>query len=150
MNVDVAITIAAPALKVWEVTTNIERAAETISAIESVEILERPLEGLIGLKWRETRVMFGKRETETMWVTAAQALSYYEVEARNHGTRYLSRFDVEPLSEQSTRLRMTFTAQAQTFSAKALSSLGFLFSAATRKALMRDLEDIKAACEAAD
>jgi len=59
------INIAAPSALVWSVVTDIERAAENIPAIKSVEILDGPRTGK-GLRWRETRVMFGREATEVM------------------------------------------------------------------------------------
>ena len=40
--------------------TDTENAAETIGGIEKVEVLEKPVDGLVGLRWREIRMQFGK------------------------------------------------------------------------------------------
>jgi hypothetical protein len=45
---------------VWAAITDIENASEIISGIENIEILEKPANGLVGLRWRETRKLFGK------------------------------------------------------------------------------------------
>lgn len=40
-----------------------------VSGIISLNILHQPEDGLVGLKWEETRKMFGKEASETMWIT---------------------------------------------------------------------------------
>ena len=52
--------------QIWEVITDIEGSVETISAIEKIDILDKPVSGFLGLKWEETRTMFGKEATEVM------------------------------------------------------------------------------------
>lgn len=58
-----------PAL--WAAITNIENAAQIITGIEKIEIVEKPASGLVGLKWRETRILFGKPATVEKWITQA-------------------------------------------------------------------------------
>ena len=54
-------TIAAPPERVWEIITDLDFAAEVMSAIVKVERLEG--EGYeVGVRWRETRRMFGREE----------------------------------------------------------------------------------------
>lgn len=143
-------TITAPTEKVWALITDIENSAQRISGIQSVEVLERPTDGaaLTGLKWKETRVMFGKEATEIMWVTEVAEGEFYRVAAESHGSRYLTKMAVEPVAG-ATRLSMEFAAEPQTFGAKVMWFLtGPLFKGATRKALQKDLTDLKAAAEA--
>lgn len=71
MPVTVTEKIQAPRERVWQIITDIAHAAKTISGLKELTVLERPAAGLIGLKWTETRVMFGKEAAETMWITAA-------------------------------------------------------------------------------
>jgi uncharacterized membrane protein len=54
--VEVQVTINKSKAAVWAVIANIENASETISGITNVEVLEKPANGLVGLKWRETRL----------------------------------------------------------------------------------------------
>jgi len=63
MLVEAQVTIHAPKPAVWAAITDIEHAAETISGIEKIEIVEKPANGLVGLRWRETRMLFGKPAT---------------------------------------------------------------------------------------
>ena len=132
---------------VWQVITNIDEAEKTISAIEEIEVLERPDAGFVGLKWRETRTMFGRSATEIMWITDAVENEYYQTRAENHGSIYISRLQIEEQAD-GVELTMTFEGQAQTMIAKIMSVIpGFLFKSATEKAVHQDLKDIKALVE---
>lgn len=147
MEVKTQVSINAPKERVWQLVTNIENAVDNIEAIEEIEILEKPEHGLVGLKWREVRTMFGKKATEVMWITHAEENSFYQTRAENHGAIYISRVSVED-SDSGTLLTMGFKGEAQTFMAKLMSGLlGFMFKNATIKALNKDLEDIKTLAE---
>ena len=149
MKLEVSTEIAATPAEIWQVITDIDGAEARISGIKSVEVLERPDTGLIGLKWRETREMFGREATETMWITEAEENKSYRTEAHNHGAIYRSGFDIEPLGEGRTRLTMVFAGEAQTLMAKIMSALMTpFFKGATRKMVEQDLSDIKRAAEA--
>lgn len=147
MELKAQILINASKEKVWEIISNIEGSAENISAIQNIEVHENPADGLVGFKWTETRIMFGKSATETMWITDASVNEFYQTRAESHGAIYTSKLMV---SEQHgvTELTMRFIGEAQTFVSKLMSAtLGAMFKNATKKALMKDLEDIKAAAE---
>ncbi|MBT3315988.1 MAG: SRPBCC family protein [Anaerolineae bacterium] len=132
---------------VWHAITDIEGSVEMISAIESIEILEKPESGILGLKWKETRTMFGKEATEIMWITDVKENEYYQTRAENHGAVYISRLEINEVG-QETKLTMGFEGEAQSFGAKIMSFLtGFMFKGATEKALKQDLIDIKAFVE---
>jgi carbon monoxide dehydrogenase subunit G len=147
MSVEVAVTVDAPKRHVWRTVSDIEHAASTISAIEKIEVLERPSEGLLGLKWKETRTLFGKSATETMWVTVADEHSYYATEARSHGSIYRTEIHLAD-QDGGTRLSMTFSAEAQTLGARVMSTVfGFLMNRSLKKALLQDLQDLKKAAE---
>ncbi len=148
MNAEATVHIDRPRDEVWRVITDIEHASETISGIEQVEILERPPGGLVGLKWVETRTMFGKTATETMWITEAEENRFYRTRAENHGAVYVSTLQLND-AEGGTELIMRFGAEPSTLGARILgATLGRLFAGATRKALLKDLEDNKRAVEA--
>ena len=147
MQIEVEVTIEGSRDKVWSVLSDIEQSPTVIQGIEQIEILERPSEGLVGLKWRETRTLFGKTATEVMWITDAEENAFYETRAESHGAVYTTRL---ALSEQdgATRLTMTFGSVAQTLGAKLMYGLmGRMFRKATQDALQQDLADIKAAVE---
>lgn len=148
MRVGAEVDVAAPKHVVWNIITNIDEAQHTITAIEKIEVLERPPQGLLGLKWRETRTMFGKTAIEVMTVTEVEEGTHYCTEAESHGSAYFSKLSVAEVGD-ATRLTMTFRGEAQSFGAKVMSAvLGPLFKGATEKAMRQDLLDIKAKAEA--
>jgi carbon monoxide dehydrogenase subunit G len=148
MRVSVQTQVQAPPEVVWRIVADIPNAAQTVQAIEVVEVLE-PARGpsITGLKWRETRTMFGKKATEVMWVTQASEGSHYDTRAESHGSVYRTRVQVAP-NDGGTLLSMTFEGEPASRGARIVWALtGFLFRGATRKALQKDLADIRAAAE---
>jgi carbon monoxide dehydrogenase subunit G len=147
MELEVKTLIQAPPEIVWKTVTDIDNAAKTIAGIESVEVLQRPASGIVGLKWKETRTLFGKTAQETMWITDASEPEFYKTRAESHGSIYVSTIGLKE-KDGGTELSMRFSGQPVTLSAKFfLAALGFLFKGATKKALAKDLQDIKAAVE---
>ena len=147
MMLETQVTIKGTKAQVWQVITDIENAANTISGIEEVEILEQPTDGFVGLKWQETRTLFGKTATEIMWITDAVENESYQTRAESHGAIYTTHFTLTEQGDQ-TSLTMRFNGEPQTFGAKLMSmAMGWMFKNATQKALAQDLEDIKAAVE---
>ena len=147
MKVKAKVSIKGRKEDVWHAITDIEGSVGRISAIESIDILEKPASGILGLKWKETRTMFGKEATETMWITDAKENEYYQTRAESHGALYISRLEIEEAGDE-TNLTMGFEGEAQSLGAKIMSFLtGFMFKGATEKALKQDLIDIKAFVE---
>lgn len=147
MPVNVSENINAPREKVWGIITDIENAANIAKAITDLQVLERPTEGLVGLKWQETRVMFGKEATETMWISNVNDGYWYETTAESHGMIYHSKLTLEEQGAQ-TRLTMQFKSIPQTFIAKLFNLVSFLFNGTIAKAFAADLQDIKKHAEA--
>lgn len=81
MKATTSIKINANKEKVWEVVTDYLHWSEFIRAIHRIEILEEPSTNFVAFKWIETRTMFGKEATETMWVTDAKIHSFYKTRA---------------------------------------------------------------------
>lgn len=147
MELKTHIQINASKEKVWSIISDIENSKENISAIENIEILEPPTNGLLGLKWQETRTMFGKQATEIMWITDSSENEFYQTRAESHGAIYISRLWLEE-GNNGTLLSMSFDGTPVTFGAKFMSTvLGWMFKGATKRALQKDLEDIKNAAE---
>jgi ribosome-associated toxin RatA of RatAB toxin-antitoxin module len=150
MNITVQTAIQGSPKEIWDVIIDISNSADFISGIEEVEILENPSAGLVGLKWQETRTLFGQTATEIMWITEAVENDYYKVRAENNGAVYLTNFFITETDGVST-LKMEFSGEPQSFGAKIIAALsGFMFKKATQNALLQDLEDIKAAVEKKD
>jgi hypothetical protein len=147
-----SVEIAAPTLVVWSAITDFRGAAGRIPAIKSVEVLEGPERG-VGMRWRETRVMFGRDATETMtiaeWHEPARPGdegSYLAI-AVNHGCEYRSTLRVAP-GGVGSRLSFEFDCRAQTLVAKVMTAIMMpLMGGMMRKALQGDLDAIKLHCE---
>ena len=149
-NTKVSIKINSVASRVWGIITDIENGTSNISGIERIEILEKPDMGLVGLKWRETRTMFGQTATEVMWITDVIDQKSYRTRAESHGSVYISGFDLQS-DNGSTILTMTFEGEPVSLSAKLMNIFtGWMFKKATIKAIRQDLEDIKIAAEKPD
>jgi len=147
MKITEKIHIQADKAAIWQVITDINNAASNISGIEEVEVLEQPDSGLVGLKWRETRTLFGKTATETMWITDTETNKYYRTRAENHGAVYISEMAISEENGENY-LSMSFKGEPQTFGTKVMSALmGWMMKGATQKAVRQDLEDIKKAVE---
>ena len=147
MQLEAQVSIAGSKEAIWKVITDIENSAQLITAIEQIDILERPDSGIVGLKWRETRTMFGRAATEVMWITNAEDNEFYETRAESHGAIYRSRLQIEEQGGKSI-LTMTFSGEPQQLVAKIMAFVtGFIFRRATQNALQADLEDIKKVVE---
>ena len=148
MNIRVATTINAPAERVWAAVSDIEHRSQRLSGIFTLSVLERPESGLIGLKWSETRVMFGQEATETMTITDADEGRQYTTRAESHGSVYLSKMEVTELSGGQTNLAIVFDAKPQSAFAWVVSLLmAPLITGSTTKALRQDLHDIRRSVE---
>ena len=143
MKVSVNIEIASSKEKVWAAITDIENCVNFISSIIDLELLNKPENKLVGLKWKETRLMFGKKASETMWITDAVENEYYCTRAESHGSVYITEISLSEI-EGNTLLTMSFAAQAQGAFVKIISAIMSVFIKGTmKKALDKDLEDIK-------
>ncbi|MFT4710559.1 MAG: carbon monoxide dehydrogenase subunit G [Bacteroidia bacterium] len=147
MNLETQIEIDAPKEAVWAVITDFAHAADNIQGIQEVEILEQPVGSLVGLKWKETRVMFGKTATEVMWITEAVENAHYITRAESHGFIYISAMRVEDHGS-GCLLTMAHDSQAQGFMGKVIGvPMGLVFKGMMKKVLLKDLTDIKAVVE---
>ncbi len=149
MKLSVAVEIKKPIEDVWQTIIDFDNCSNFIESIIALEILNKPKDTLVDFKWKETRVMFGKEATETMWITDYKENVYYQTRAESHGSVYISRLSIEKLGD-NTKLTMSFAGEAQTTFVKIFSfCFGFMFIASMKKALLKDLNDIKAHLEKA-
>ena len=63
MLVEAQVTINGSKAAIWAAIADIESAPKFISGIQKIEVVEKPASGLVGLRWRETRMLFGKPAT---------------------------------------------------------------------------------------
>ena len=143
MQLAVDIEILAPKAKVWAAITDIENCPDMISSIIDLDIINHPKDTIVGLKWKETRKMFGKEATETMWITDVVENEYYCTRAESHGSVYITKLSLKEV-EGVTTLAMSFTAEAQSIFVKIVSVVMSLFIKSSMKMeLLKDLTDIK-------
>ncbi len=149
MKIETSLRIDASKEAIWKVVSDIKQSDKTVSAIMKIEVLEEGKEGLLGFKWRETRMMFGKEATEVMWITHVEENKYYQTRAESHGAIYYSSVGIEE-KEDHCLLTMGFDAESVSFMAKVMN---VLFSGMMKKSMIKafneDMEDIKKVVEAA-
>lgn len=145
MNVEVEVSIKASKSAIWALIADIENAAHIVRGIEKIEIVHKPVNGLIGLRWRETRILFGKPATAEKWITDAVENDYYQTRAESDGFVFLSTTRI--VEEQGgLRLVSVHDSQPQTWQTKLMViPMRLFFKGVAKKALMQDLQDIKSA-----
>jgi carbon monoxide dehydrogenase subunit G len=146
MIVDAQVTINGSKAATWAAMTNIEHAAEIISGIEKIEIIEKPASGLVGLRWAETRMLFGKPATVEKWITDAVENEFYKTRAEDGGFVFLSTMSIAQ-SNGRTSLSSFHETKAQGIIARLQSMPMVLFKGMVKKALLQDLNDLKSAVE---
>jgi len=147
MIVEAQVTINGSKAAIWAAITNIENASKTISGIENIEVLEKPASGLVGLRWRETRTLRGKPATVEKWITDAAENEFYKTRAESDGFVFVT---TKSISDNSggTTLKESHEFKPQGIVAKLMSiPMGLLFKGMATKAVLQDLNDIKAAVE---
>ena len=147
MLVEAQVTINGSRAAVWAAVTDIENAAETISGIESIEVVETPAHGLVGLRWRETRMLFGKPATAEKWITEAAENEFYKTRAEDNGFVFITTIRISESSNGMT-LTSSHDSQPQGVVPRLMSiPMALLFKGVARKAILQDLNDIKHAVE---
>lgn len=140
--------IAASAETVWNVITEVEGMADTLTGVTRVERVDDGDGFGVGTRWRETRVVMKREATEEMEVTAVDPGRSYTVESDSRGVHYHSVLSVEAAGDGSSRLTMTFGGEPTTTGSKITGALmGPLMTGPMRKMLQQDLDDIAAAAE---
>ncbi|MBN9522281.1 SRPBCC family protein [bacterium] len=146
MIVEAQVAVNGPKAAVWAVLTNIENAAAIIRGIEKIEVLEKPTTGLVGLKWRETRMLFGEPATAEKRITDAAENEFYKTRAEDNGFVFLTTMRISESSSGITLLSSHET-KPQSLVARFKSIPLFLFKGVIKKAILQDLNDIKSAVE---
>jgi hypothetical protein len=147
MIVEAQVTINGSKAAIWAAITNIANASEIISGIEKIEVLEKPANGLVGLKWRETRILFGKPAAVEKWITDAAENEFYKTKAEDGGFVFLT---TKRISESSGGMTLSecHESKPQGIVAKLTAvPMVLFFKGVIKKALLQDLNDIKAAVE---
>ena len=149
MHITATITINSSREQVWTAITDITQWQSMIGGIIDLTVLHQPQEGLVGLKWAETRHVFGKESTETMWITEVKEREFYCTRAENCGAIYVTKMSLNEVDGQ-TQLTMSFSGSADGVVMKLMTSLMSLFiKKSMLKLIEQDLRDIKAYIEKA-
>lgn len=146
MLVEAQVTIDGTKEAVWAAITDIEHAADILRGVEGIEILDRPADGLVGLRWRETRVLFGKPASAEKWITEAVENESYRTRAEDNGFVFLT---TNRLAASGSGIVLTSTHESipQSIAARLQSIPMVLFKGTIRRALLEDLDDIRTAVE---
>jgi hypothetical protein len=146
MRVEAQITIKADKPAIWSVITNIRGTAEIISGVKKIEILNEPANGLVGVKWRETRMYFGKPAAIDKWVTDAVENKFYKTRAEMDGFIFSNAMTLSDDADNIT-LTSSHETKSQGIIAKLKSLPMIFFRGMLKKAILQDLNDIKTAVE---
>ena len=149
MKVDAHITILGDKSNVWKTITNIKDFPNVLSGVEKIDLLNQPSNGLVGLKWRETRMYFGKPSAIDKWVVDAVENEHYKTQAEMDGFIFLTSMTVSQVDD-STTLTSTHETKAEGFIAKLKSLPMIFFKGTLKKAILKDLTEIKVAVEQKD
>ena len=131
---------------VWAAITDIENAAAIISGIKKIEVVEKPAHGLVGLRWRETRILFGDEATVEKWITDAVENEFYKTKAEDGGFVFATTMALSANTGGVT-LTSSHETKPQGLVARLKSLPMVLFKGMIKKAILQDLNDIKAAVE---
>ena len=148
MTVSASITINATKAAVWAATTDIARFAELLSGVEKIEVVVKPATDLVGLRWKETRILFGKPATVEKWITEAKENDYYTTRAEQDGFVFVTTNRISG-SDGDVKLTGIHETQPQGIVAKLKALPMVFFKGVIKKAILQDLDDIKAAVERA-
>ncbi|MFT5290709.1 MAG: carbon monoxide dehydrogenase subunit G [Planctomycetota bacterium] len=144
--ITVSTNVAAPIEETFAVYTQIDKAAERIPGIDSIEMLSEGPFGN-GTRWRETRVMFKMKAVEEMWVTGFDAPNGYSIEAESRGMHYTTLISFTPEGD-GTKVSWEFAGTPLTRGTKIMSPvLNVLMTGTMRKCMLRDLEALRDVCE---
>lgn len=147
MLVEAHVTINGSKSAVWAVVADIAGAANVLTGVQRIDVLETPTAGLVGLKWRETRELFGKSASVEKWIASATPPTEYTTRAESDGFVFVSTMRLAETSNGVT-LTSVHDSLPQTLATRLMSiPMGLFFKPVARKALMQDLTDIKTAVE---
>jgi hypothetical protein len=124
----------------FQTVTDIAAWPKFVSAIEAIELMTPGAVGP-GTRFRQTRVMFGRRATEEMKVAEMLPSRRLVLTAYNHGTAYRVEHAFAP-EAAGTRMTLNFEGQPVTLVAWLLMPLGLLFMASVKQQLQSDFADL--------
>lgn len=143
----VSAEIDAPVEQVFELFTDIERAADRVAGIKKIDVLSTgPFH--LGFRWNETREVLGRLDDAEMEITSFEANRGYTVTHHKGGVRIDTVFTFEPVGPR-TRVSIEFELNSQGLPPGLLSPLEWAIGGKVRNVLGDDLNDLKQAVEEA-
>jgi hypothetical protein len=143
--------IAAPVETVFDVASDLARAAEHIRGIEKIELLTPGPVG-VGTQWRETRKMMGREDIQTLEITAFDRPRSYRVGCESCGAYFETTFRFAPAADSpanATDLALDIRCEARSLFAKLMSPItNIMFGKLMRGCMESDLEDLARVGEA--
>lgn len=146
MKMTLTTWIDAPVEQVFTQGIDVANHTRRIPGITKIEMLT-PGPVAVGTRFKETRRMFGKDATEVFTVTALEPNHSYTLFTNSCGVAYEAThtFTAE---NGGTRLTLTMTGRSTTFLAWMMAPLGWMMQGMMKKLIQKDIEDLKAYCEA--
>lgn len=140
------ISIKGTRAAVWSVVSDVEGWARIIKGVKQVEVVARPSQGVAGLRWKETRLLFDEAATVEKRVTESKEGVFFTSRAEQDGFVFTTTLR---LAEHGGSVVVTSAhrTDAQTIGARLRALPLVFFKGVIRKALMEDLQDLKAAVE---
>ena len=142
MQVTVECTTRAPAEIAYATHLDVMQWPRFVRGIEKVEMLTQG-PPRVGSRFRETRLMFGRRASEEMTIAELVPAQRQVLTAENHGTRYTATATFTP-QEGGTLIRLHFEGAPVSLLARLMSGLAMLMAGTVRKQLQADLDDVAA------
>ena len=142
MQVTVECTTRAPVEIAYATHLDVMQWPRFVRGIEKVEMLTQG-PPRVGSRFRETRLMFGRRASEEMTIAELVPAQRQVLTAENHGTRYTATATFTP-QEGGTLIRLRFEGAPVSLLARLMSGLAMLMAGTVRKQLQADLDDVAA------
>lgn len=147
MKLELDVLIQASPERVFQATTDLANLPDYVSGINSIEVLTEGPVG-VGTRFKETRTMFGKDAVEEMTFSVHEAPERFTLTAVSCGASFESTHEFVP-EGSGTRMKLTMVSKPLTFMARLASPFGFLMMGSMKKAILKDLQDVKKHLEAA-
>jgi hypothetical protein len=141
--------VRAPRRRVWATLADIEHAPEIFRGVARTERLQGRGFGT-GARWRETRRLFGKEETQTLEVAEATRFRNATVVSRSAGVDYRTVYTLES-TDGGTLVTVCFGAShpdPNLLKRLTATLFGHVGAAVTTRLLNQDLADLATHVEA--
>ena len=131
MRLEISDVVKAPVARVFELATDIDRAREWLPPdVRTVKLTDGPTR--VGSRYRETRKILGRDDTQVYEITLLDAPKRAEVCANGKQGEFRFRLDFEPVDDHTTRLIMSGTTAR-------MGCIGFFFAPIIRHVMRKDM-----------